>query len=216
MSTPIVRRRPEIAWTDDDLVERVTAALLAGGAVVLPTDTVYGLAALPEDRSATDQLFELKGRATATPLAVLCADVGQALALAEPAAAAAVEAVAERWWPGPLTLVLPRRAGVVLHLGEPESTIGLRVPDHDLVRAVARAVGPIAATSANRHGHPTATTVLEALAALGPNVALAVDAGPLPATASTVIDATGTSWRVLREGPIPGDEVVAVAASRAR
>lgn len=200
----------------DELIERVAAALLAGGAVVLPTDTVYGLAALPGIRSATDQLFALKGRATATPLAVLCADVDQALELAELHDDSAVRAIAGRWWPGPLTLVLPRRIGVPLYLGEPEDTIGLRVPDDDRVRAVARAVGPIAATSANRHGHPTATTVAEALAALGPGVALAVDGGPLPVTASTVIDAASTPWKVLRDGPVDGEEVLAVAASRRR
>lgn len=195
----------------DELVERVAAALLAGGAVIVPTDTVYGLAALPGLRAATDQLFALKGRATATPLAVLCADVEQALALAQLSDERAVRAVAEQWWPGPLTLVLPRRIGVPLYLGQPEDTIGLRVPDHDLVRAVARAVGPVAATSANRHGEPTATTAHEALEALGSGVALVVDAGPLPATASTVIDATTAEWRVLREGPLAGDEVVARA-----
>lgn len=200
----------------DELVERVAAALLAGGAVVVPTDTVYGVAALPDIRSATDQLFALKGRATATPLAVLCADVDQALDLAQLADERAVRAVAERWWPGPLTLVLPRRIGMPLYLGEPEHTIGLRVPDHDLVRSVARAVGPIAATSANRHGEPTATTVVEAMAALGPGIALAVDGGPLPVTASTVIDATATPWRVLRPGPIDGDAVVALATPQTR
>lgn len=198
----------------DELVERVAAALLAGGAVVVPTDTVYGLAALPDIRSATDQLFALKGRATATPLAVLCADVDQALDLAQLADERAVRAVAERWWPGPLTLVVPRRIGMALYLGEPEDTVGLRVPDHDLVRAVARAVGPIAATSANRHGEPTATTAAEAIDALGAGVGLAVDGGPLPAAASTVIDATAVPWRALRSGPIDGNEVLALAASR--
>jgi tRNA threonylcarbamoyl adenosine modification protein (Sua5/YciO/YrdC/YwlC family) len=199
-----------------ELVERVAAALLAGGAVVLPTDTVYGLAALPGLRSATDQLFTLKGRAIATPLAVLCGEVEQALDLAELDDERAVRAVAEQWWPGPLTLVLPRRIGVPLYLGEPEDTIGLRVPDHDLVQAVARAVGPIAATSANRHGEPTATTAQEAVDALGPGVALVVDGGPLPATASTVIDALTRDWRVLREGPLGGAEVVARAAGATR
>lgn len=201
---------------DHVLIERVAAALLAGGAVVLPTDTVYGLAALPGLRSATDRIFALKGRATTTPLAVLCADVEQALDLAQLVDDAAVRAVAERWWPGPLTLVLPRRAGVPLHLGAPEDTIGLRVPDHDLVRAVARAVGPIATTSANRHGEPTAATAAEAIAALGAGVALVVDAGPLPVTASTVMDATAAPWRTLRPGPIDGDEIAALAATRTR
>ena len=137
---------------------------IAGGVVLLPTDTVYGLAALPGISSATARLFALKGRAAEAPLAVLCADQSQALSLAAVPAARPLGAVASRWWPGPLTVVAQRRAGVELHLGEPSATVGLRVPDHDLVRAIASAVGPIAVTSANHHGRPTCTTVAEAVA----------------------------------------------------
>lgn len=198
---------------DGDLVDEVVAALEAGGVVVLPTDTVYGLVALAGDQSATAKLLALKGRADDVPLAVLCATVDQALALADPGVAPAVADVAARWWPGPLTLVLPRRQAVELHLGEPTSTIGLRVPDHDLVRAVAARVGPIAATSANRHGDPTPATAQEAASALGDDVALVVDGGRLEERASTVIDATEWPWAVLRPGPIDAEEILAVAAA---
>jgi L-threonylcarbamoyladenylate synthase len=194
-----------------DTVDRVVAALQAGQAVVLPTDTVYGVAALPADGAAVDRLFALKGRAADVPIAVLCADVDQALGLADPAAAEAARPAAERWWPGPLTLVLPRRAGVVLHLGEPAGTIGLRVPDHALVRDVARIVGPLATTSANRHGEPTPATATEAAASLGDGVGLVVDGGPSASSSSTVIDATTAPWRVLRGGPIPAGDVIAAA-----
>lgn len=194
-----------------EAVERIVEALGEGGVVVLPTDTVYGLAALPGDRAATDRLFALKGRAATTPLAVLCADVEQALEVADPRVADAVRAVAERWWPGPLTLVVARRVGAELHLGEPATTVGLRVPNHDVVRALAAAVGPIAATSANRHGESTPATAAEAAAALGPGVTLVVDGGPLPSSASTVVDATVEPWAVLREGPISGADVIRVA-----
>lgn len=192
----------------------VVAALRAGGAVVLPTDTVYGLVALPGDPVATDRLFDLKGRGVDTPVAVLCADVEQALSLADPEDAApggALRAVADRWWPGPLTLVARRTAGVVLHLGEPRTTVGLRVPDHPLVRAVAAAVGPIAATSANRHGEPTATTAAGAAASLGSGLALVIDGGELTGSASTVIDTTTRPWRVLRPGDLPISDILAVA-----
>jgi L-threonylcarbamoyladenylate synthase len=194
----------------DDVVERVAAALAAGGAVVLPTDTVYGLAALPRDHAATDRLFALKGRSAHTPLAVLCADVDQVLELVDPAVEALVRAAGQRWWPGPLTLVLPRRIGVHLYLGEPDTTIGVRIPDHPLVRAVAATVGPVAATSANRHGEPTPSSAEAAAAALGPGVALVVDGGELAVTASTVVDATRRPGTVLRDGPIPGAEVLAL------
>ncbi len=210
---------PLIAVDGPDTEALVVAALQAGGAVVLPTDTVYGLVALPGSAAATDALFALKGRAAEVPVAVLCADAEQALALAAPPdgpAWAAVRLVAERWWPGPLTLVLPRRRGLGLHLGRPADTIGLRVPDHAFVRALADRVGPIAATSANRHGSPPITEAGQSHGALGPGVALVVDGGPLAVGASTVIDATSHPWRVLREGPVPGDEVLALAeAARA-
>ncbi|MGK2947665.1 MAG: L-threonylcarbamoyladenylate synthase [Acidimicrobiales bacterium] len=195
-----------------DQVAAVVAALRGGGVVVLPTDTVYGLLALPGDPVAADRLFELKGRGDDTPVAVLCADVDQALALADPADAVpggGLRSVAERWWPGPLTLVARRRAGIVLHLGEPSTTVGLRVPDHPLVRAVAAEVGPIAATSANRHGEPTATTAAAAAASLGSGLALVVDGGELTGAASTVIDTTVEPWQVLRAGDLPISDILA-------
>jgi tRNA threonylcarbamoyl adenosine modification protein (Sua5/YciO/YrdC/YwlC family) len=196
-----------------DVLDRIAAVLLEGGAVVLPTDTVYGLVALPGDPAASAQLFMLKGRADQTPLAVLCADADQALALVEPPVDAGVRAVAERWWPGPLTLVLPRRAGLHLHLGEPTSTIGVRVPDDALLRDVASRVGPIAATSANRHGQPPATTAAAASEALGPGVRLVIDGGPASDHVSTVIDATRRPWRVLREGPIAAAAILVTAGA---
>ena len=189
-------------------VDQVVEALLAGGVVVIPTDTVYGLAALPGDQAATDALFDLKGRSRATPIALLCADVLQAVALVPPEDAVELQAVGERWWPGPLTLVCRRREGLDLHLGEPATTVGLRVPDHPLVRAVAERVGPIATTSANHHGQPTAVTAEEALLALGDGVAVVADEGPLEGRASTVIDTTTAPWHVLREGPLPAADVV--------
>ncbi len=196
-------------------VDEVVEALLGGGVVVLPTDTVYGLIALPGDASATGSLFALKRRMEEVPLAVLCTSTEQALSLTAIPDDPAALAVAERWWPGPLTLVVARRAGVDLHLGAPVTTIGLRVPDHELVRAVTERVGPIAATSANRHGHPVAETAAAARLALGDGVALVVDGGRLAARSSTVVDATTTPWRVLREGPIDGAEILATARDAA-
>jgi L-threonylcarbamoyladenylate synthase len=191
-----------------DDVDRLVEALLAGEVVVLPTDTVYGVGALPSDEAAMARLFDVKGRDASSPMAVLCTSVLQALSLVAPSCHDRVEPVAERWWPGPLTLVLPRREGVELHLGQPEDTVGVRVPDHPLVRAVTERVGPIAVSSANRHGQPTAVTAEEVSLALGGAVAVVVDGGPLDGSASTVIDATGTTWKILREGPLPAAEIV--------
>jgi tRNA threonylcarbamoyl adenosine modification protein (Sua5/YciO/YrdC/YwlC family) len=195
-------------------VDAAAPLLRSGEALVVPTDTVYGLAALPRDAAATARLFELKGRGSATPVAVLCADLAQALTLVATEVSPEVEAVGGRWWPGPLTLVAWRGQGDHLHLGGPTDTIGLRVPDHDFMRALAAAVGPIAVTSANRHGQPTPAGALAAAASLTGDVALVVDGGPLDGVASTVIDTTTTPWTVLRDGPLPAAEILAAADHR--
>ena len=197
----------------DGVVDPVVEALLDGQVVLLPTDTIYGIAALPSDATATARLFDLKGRTAATPIAVLCADARQAASLVDPEVEAVVRSCGERWWPGPLTLVCSRRPGVALHLGEPEATVGLRVPDHPLVRAVAARVGPLATTSANRHGQPTAVTVEEALLDFPEGLAVVVDGGSISGSASTVVDTTARPWRALREGPIPATDVIGAAAT---
>lgn len=197
----------------DPLLERVdeiVAALRDGGVVLLPTDTVYGLAALPTMPTAVERIFELKRRRADVPIAVLCASARQALSLAAPIEGAA--AVAAELWPGPLTLVLPRgAAGAILHLGEPVDTIGLRVPDHPLVQAVTEQAGPIAATSANLHGMPTPPTAAQAAASLTGVPDLVVDGGRLEAVASTVIDATTDPWKTLRPGAIDPARVLRIA-----
>jgi L-threonylcarbamoyladenylate synthase len=183
---------------------RAAAALRGGGVVVLPTETVYGLGALPSVPGATARIFELKGRAADVPLAVLCADADQALALADEPSAT-VERMAKAFWPGPLTLVLRRRPGLGYELGEPAATVGVRCPDNDVVRALAAEVGPIAATSANLHGQPTPPTASEVAALFGDGVAAIIDGGPCTGVPSTVVDATlddPSSWTVLRPGAI--------------
>lgn len=195
--------------------DAVLDALAAGSVVVLPTDTVYGLVVVAAHPGATARLFDLKGRDASVPIAVLCADAEQALALVHPDDGGRHElrAVAERWWPGPLTLVARRRTGLDLQLGRPEHTIGLRVPDDDRIRALAQRLGPLAATSANRHGEPTVTSAAEATEVFGTEVAAIVDGGDLGDRASTVIDTTTWPWRVLRKGPLDADSVVATGAA---
>lgn len=201
--------------TDDAQVDEIVAALEGGGVVVLPTDTVYGLVARAADATATARIFSLKERSEGVPLAVLCASTEQALALTAVSDDPAVVAVARRWWPGPLTLVLPRRAGVDLMLGEPATTIGLRVPADARLQAVAERVGPLAATSANRHGAAVAVTADEARAAFGDAVALVIDGGRLGERSSTVVDATSAPWQVLREGPISAAAIFATGSDGA-
>lgn len=184
---------------------RAVAVLEAGGSAVLPTDTVYGLAVRADLPAAVERLAGLKDRAAEQPVAVLVASIEQAEAVgvvpdwARP--------LVERWWPGPLTLVLRRRPGLDWDLGEPADTVGVRVPDHDLVRAVAEVAGPLATTSANRHGEPTPPTASSAAAALTGAPDLVVDGGPCQGEASTVIDATGDEPVVLRPGPIASTDL---------
>ena len=188
----------------NDLDDAV-AALAAGQPVLLPTDTVYGLAVDPARPGATDRLFALKARPTDVPLPVLAADAEQAFSLAGEVPEAAAR-LAARCWPGGLTIVVPRRAGLGFDLGGPDDrTIGLRVPDHDVPRRLASQVGPLATTSANRHGQPTPATVAEVVAQLHGEVAVVVDGGPCAGLASTVVVCDGDLVRVVREGRVGRD-----------
>ncbi len=196
---------------DPALVEQLATALRTGGAIVLPTDTVYGVAALPSVPGATARLFALKGRRPDTPLAVLVADESAARAISD-LWTPGLERLVARFWPGPLTLVLGRDVSAgSWDLGGDPRTIGVRCPAHPLVRAVAARVGPLATTSANAHGQPTPTTAAAAAATLAGPVAAIADGGPLGAAASTVVDATGPALVLRREGPVPFAEVEAAA-----
>jgi L-threonylcarbamoyladenylate synthase len=183
---------------DPDAVRLAAAALRAGGAVVLPTETVQGLAALPSVPGATDRLFALKGRPADVALALLVADVDQAASVA--VLDAAERRVVDACWPGPLTVVVWRRADVSLDLGGDPSTVGVRCPDHAFVRALAAVAGPLATTSANAHGRPTPASARDAAASLDGDVALVVDGGPCTGVPSTVVDLTGIAPRILRAG----------------
>jgi tRNA threonylcarbamoyl adenosine modification protein (Sua5/YciO/YrdC/YwlC family) len=116
-----------------------------------------------------------------------------------------------RFWPGALTIVLPRREDLAADLGEEDATIGLRCPNHPVPLALCRALGPIATTSANRHGFPAVTTA-EALVAALPGVALVLDAGTCDHPSSTVVDTTGEVPKLLRAGSIDWEQIRSVAA----
>ncbi|HCW00954.1 MAG: L-threonylcarbamoyladenylate synthase [Acidimicrobiales bacterium] len=174
-------------------VDAAVACLRAGGVVVLPTETVYGVAALADDSSAVAELFVRKGRPTDRRVAVLVADLDQARSLA--VVDERTIALAEVAWPGPLTMVLPTVPG------SDEATVGVRCPDHALVQAVATSVGPIATTSANRSGDPTPADAASAAASLGGDL-LVLDGGRCTGMPSTVVDLTVDPAVILREGTV--------------
>jgi len=189
---------------------RVVAVFRAGKTVVLPTDTVYGLAALPEHHAAIEHIFVLKQRPAGMHLALLVASPDQTRQLVSevPPSAAALMA---SFWPGPLTVVLGNAHPTLDHLGSGDHTIGVRCPDHDLVQAVAAVVGPIAATSANLHGQPTPSHAAE-IGMVLPDVGLVVDGGRAGGgMASTVVSFVGDQPVVLREGPISRGDILDVA-----
>lgn len=189
-------------------ISRVVAALQSGEVVAIPTDTVYGVAVAASVAGATARLFVAKERPTEVALPVLVSDHEQALALAS-AVTATARRLMERWWPGPLTLVLHRGpASRSFDLGGDPTTIGLRCPDHDLARHLASQVGPLVTTSANRHRQPTPATAQGVADALAGAVALVVDGGPCEGAPSTVVDCTGERPRLLREGRVPWAEIL--------
>jgi tRNA threonylcarbamoyl adenosine modification protein (Sua5/YciO/YrdC/YwlC family) len=185
-------------------------ALRGGDIIGIPTDTVYGLAADPWHTGAADRLFLVKGRPRSVELPVLVAGEDQALQLATAVPDGARRLMA-RFWPGALTLVLPRRQDVAADLGEDDETIGLRCPNHPVPLALCRWLGPIATTSANRHGGEPMTTAQDLAASL-PGVALVLDTGVCARPPSTVVDSTGEVPKLLRAGSIDWDEIASVAS----
>jgi L-threonylcarbamoyladenylate synthase len=195
----VVPAEPTAGGPPTDLTVAVDA-LRAGSVVGIPTDTVYGLAVDPSRPGAADRIFAAKGRPRTVTLPVLVADEAQALGLSV-AVSPAARALMARWWPGPLTIVVDRRAGIDFDLGDEAGSIGLRCPDHPVPLALAARAGPIATTSANRHGRPPVTTAAE-LAATLPDVAVVVDAGTCDGAPSTVVDCRGPLPRLLRAGQV--------------
>jgi L-threonylcarbamoyladenylate synthase len=199
----------------DDEAGRALAVnvLCRGGIVAMPTDTVYGVGVALDAERGLERLFAAKDRPLDKRIVLLVADAAQAetVGVLTPAA----RALAERFWPGGLTLVLAEQAEARLPavLTAGQATIGLRMPDHECPRALAREFGPLPVTSANLSGQPAATTAEEAVAQLGERIDLILDGGTARGgVPSTVVDCSGEEPRVLRMGAIePGPLVDALA-----
>jgi L-threonylcarbamoyladenylate synthase len=184
--------------------DEAVAAIKAGELVVIPTDTVYGLACTPHDAEAVRVLSELKGRPLDQPIAVVAASVDWLFEFV-PELRGRAGVIARRLLPGPYTLVVPNPGRRFRWLtGTRPDTIGVRVPQlAGRGRDVLDGVGAVAATSANRHGGQDPRRLDEVPREILAAVAAAVDGGDLPGTPSTVLDLTGSDVRVLREGAVP-------------
>jgi L-threonylcarbamoyladenylate synthase len=190
-----------------DALSDAADALGRGALVVFPTDTVYGIAARPDDAAATGRLFAAKRRNRDLALPILASTLDQLsrVAVFDRRAARLARAV----WPGPLTIVLPRApASSAWDLGGDGATVGVRVPAHRLARALLTASGPLAVSSANRSGAPPARTCAELSDSFGTDVDVYLCSDqPLEGSASTVVDLAHGAARILRVGGVAPEEI---------
>lgn len=187
-----------------ELVQAAQAELTAGRPIVVPTDTVYGLAVRAGDRGGLERVFELKRRPKDRSVAILVASVGQAEQLVD--LNGFERRVAKAFWPGALTIVAARRPDLSASIGRDDGTVGVRAPAEPWVLELCRRVGPLATTSANRSGEPTPTQARAAADALDGSVSIVVDAGPRSGAASTVArihaDTGGPRVEIFRAGSV--------------
>jgi len=190
-----------IALSNPRALDQARDTILAGGVIAFPTDTVYGIGVCAFNESAIEKIYQVKERSHHKAIPILIGDAEQLegiTSLTDPT----VSRIINEFWPGALTVVLPMHRDLPQNLSEGD-TIGLRVPDHDQARELLRRTGPLAATSANLSGQPSAQTAGEVLAQLGGKIDLILDGGPAPGgQASTVLDCSGAEFRILREGLI--------------
>ena len=192
-----------------DAIEEAAKWILGGGVVALPTDTLYGLAADPFSAAAVARVFEVKGRAAERALPLIAADAAQVAAhlgvLSETAAR-----LARRFWPGPLTLLLPAPRAIAPDVAGRTGRVGVRVPADGVARAICAVAGrPVTATSANLSGEPPTAEPDEVERALGDRIDLLIDAGPTRGGApSTIVDVTGAAPSLVRAGAIDWEDIL--------
>ena len=183
-------------------ISDAAAAIRRGDLVVLPTDTVYGVGADAFSPNAVKRLLAAKGRERDVPVPVLVGSWRTVNGLVESLPDTAKDLIAA-FWPGPLTLVLRQGSGLTWDLGETKGTVAVRMPLHPVAIELLTETGPLAVSSANKHGQIAPVTVAEAVEQLGEAVAVYLDGGPTEdRTPSTIIDLTGAEPRLLREGAI--------------
>jgi L-threonylcarbamoyladenylate synthase len=186
--------------------------LKSGGLVAFPTDTVYGVGALAFDRMAVESIYTAKDRPVEKAIPILIGDVEDLAKVAISIPEIALK-LAAHFWPGPLTLVIPKNPELsdIVSAGP---TVGVRMPDHLFARSLLRTAGPMAVTSANLSGQPSPTTAGDVFSQLGKRIALIIDGGITPGgVPSTVVDCTSGEPQIIRSGPIPKREILAISES---
>ncbi|HJM37672.1 MAG: L-threonylcarbamoyladenylate synthase [Acidimicrobiales bacterium] len=187
-------------------VSEASQALNDGKLVLLPTDTVYGIAAIPTNKGAVEEIFRRKNRLDDQACAVLVSDALQASELV--LSSKEFELLSQRFWPGPLTVVAGRSIHLGYFLGGDENSIGVRCPDHRFMQSLTKVVGPLAVTSANRSGLQTPENAKEAAEELGDNL-LVIDGGECKGKPSTVVNLLSDKAEILREGALCSDDLIA-------
>ena len=196
-----------LSSTSPEALKSALDVLLSGGLVAFPTDTVYGVGALAFDEKAVESIYTAKQRPVEKAIPVLIGDTVDLSQVAEEIPVIAATLIA-RFWPGPLTVLVPKKASLP-RVVSATSTVGVRVPDHDVARALLRLAGPMAVTSANRSSQPSPTTADEVLAQLDGRIAMIVDGGKTPGgVPSTLVDCSGDEIKILREGPISRERLL--------
>ena len=195
-----------VSSASNDAIKHTLRILKEGGLVAFPTDTVYGLGALVFDGNAVKSIYSAKDRPIEKAIPVLLADTIDMEQVGEDIPDIAYK-LAARFWPGPLTCLIPKNPTLPESVSA-TSTVGVRVPDHDVARAILRAAGPMAVTSANISGGQSPSTAQEVLEQLDGRVPLIVDGGKTPGgIPSTLVDCTTSGLTILREGPISLEEI---------
>jgi L-threonylcarbamoyladenylate synthase len=195
-----------ISAGDENAIGFCLDILESGGLVAFPTDTVYGLGCLVNDSAAIEKIYLAKQRPAEKAIPILIGSISdlEKVAIDFPPAAARL---AGRFWPGPLTLVLPKKHELPDALSD-SPTIGVRIPDHPVARKLLMAAGPMAVTSANQSGHKSPRTAAQVLAQLNGRIQLVLDGGETPGgIPSTVVNCLGSEAVILREGPISRDDI---------
>jgi L-threonylcarbamoyladenylate synthase len=194
--------------SDPDAIARAASVLREGGLVAFPTETVYGLGASAFNPRAVARVFEVKARPTFDPLIVHLSDASELPRVVVDAGAARVRLLARRFWPGPLTLVLPRRPEVPDIVTSGLDTVGVRVPAHPAAQALLRVAGPVAAPSANPFGYVSPTTAAHVADRLGDLVDLVLDGGPCPVgVESTILSLVEEPPALLRPGGVAREDL---------